>query len=277
MQPLYCFVEVVWYNTRSLFSPRKKKIYLDPFARLVKLPGDCALPNTHKPTPHPHSCYCTMNLFSSILVQCFLTKISCLASLTPGLVAVAVEEDNSSDVCSDSIAVAVNDDDVLTTELVDWLRDNGAYINDKLVIKQSDPSLPRGIYAMEDLEAGETICNIPWVLILKPSAEELAKAIEESSDCGTIESVFRAITADDDEMTPYGRYLLNQPRAYTAAFWSQVSVFNIAPASQSSWILFVLCIISHFLSLQTGCSRPTARHAPNQERTASDKVRCAAP
>jgi hypothetical protein len=203
-----------------------------------------------------------------------MTKIiSCLASLTLALVGGAVEEDNSSHVCADSVAVAVNDDDVLTAELVDWLRDNGAYINEKLVIKQSDPSLPRGIYAMEDLEVGETICNIPWALILKPSAEELAKAYEESSDCGTIESVFRAITADNNEMTPYGRYLLNQPRAYTAAFWSQVSVFNIAPAPLSSWISFMLCFILHFLSLQTGCSRPTARHAPNQERTTSDKVR----
>jgi hypothetical protein len=179
-------------------------------------------------------------------------KISCLASLTLAFVAVAVEEDNSSDVCSESIAVTVNDDDVLTAELVDWLRDNGAYINEKLVIKQLDPSLPRGIYAMEDLEVGETICNIPWALILKPSAEELAKAIEESSDCGTIESVFHAITADNNEMTPYGRYLLNQPRAYTAAFWSQVSVFKITPASQSSWILLMLCFILHisFLSKQ---------------------------
>ncbi len=165
--------------------------------------------------------------------QYTVMKITCLVLLAyvALFVDAAVEEDNSSHVCAGSIFTtddddrcrpAEQDDNVLTVQLIDWLRDNGAYINDKLVIKQLDPSLPRGIYAVEDLEAGETICKIPWALILKPSAEELAKRYEESSDCGTIESVFRAITADNDEMTPYGKYLLNQPRAYTAAFWSQV-------------------------------------------------------
>jgi len=118
-----------------------------------------------------------------------------------------------------------DDDDVLTAQLIDWLRDNGAYINEKLAIKQLDPSLPRGLYAMEDMEAGETVCKIPWALILKPTAEELANGSvrEELSDCGTIEAVFHAITVDEDNMTPYGRYLLNRPKAYTAPFWSQVS------------------------------------------------------
>ena len=138
----------------------------------------------------------------------------------------AAVEDNIGQVCADSTTSrsAEQDDDALTPQLIDWLRDNGAYINEKLVIKQFDPSFPRGIYALEDMEKGETVCKIPWSLILKPSAEELAKEYDNSTDCGTIESVYHAITAERDEMTPYGRYLLNQPKAYTAAFWSQVSV-----------------------------------------------------
>jgi hypothetical protein len=142
-------------------------------------------------------------------------------------------EENTSHVCTDSAAAAAAtadeasrsaEQDALTAQLVDWLRDNGAYINEKLSIKQLDPSLPRGIYAMNNMEEGETVCKIPWSLILKPSAEELAKEYDNSTDCGTIESVYHAITVERDEMTPYGRYLLNQPKAYTAAFLSQVSV-----------------------------------------------------
>ena len=126
---------------------------------------------------------------------------------------------------ADSSRYAEQDDDVLTAQLIDWLRDNGAYINDKLVIKQVDPSLPRGIYAIEDMEAGETVCKIPWDLILKPSVEELAKGRDRDglSDCGTIEAVFHAITAEDDNTTPFGRFLRHRPKANTAPFWSQVS------------------------------------------------------
>ena len=154
------------------------------------------------------------------------------ASLTLTFFA-AVVEGITSNVCSDFAAddnddssrSAEQDDDVLTAQLIDWLLDNGAYINDKLAIKQVDPSVPRGIYAIEDMEAGETVCKIPWALILKPTAEEVANGSvrEELSDCGTIEAVFHAITVDEDNMTPYGRYLLNRPKAYTAPFWSQVS------------------------------------------------------
>lgn len=141
-------------------------------------------------------------------------------------------EENTSQVCTDSAAATAATADeasrsaeqnALTAQLVDWLRDNGAYINEKLSIKQLDPSLPRGIHAMNNMEEGETVCKIPWSLILKPSAEELAKEYDNSTDCGTIESVYHAITAERDEMTPYGKYLLNQPQAYIAAFWSQVS------------------------------------------------------
>lgn len=158
-------------------------------------------------------------------------------ALSTGFLAFVADavEASISDVCTDTSNTnnvddschyaEQDDDDVLTAQLIDWLRDNGAYINEKLAIKQLDPSLPRGLYAMEDMEAGETVCKIPWALILKPTAEELANGSvrEELSDCGTIEAVFHAITVDEDNMTPYGRYLLNRPKAYTAPFWSQVS------------------------------------------------------
>ena len=52
-----------------------------------------------------------------------------------------------------------DDADTLSTNLIKWLRDNGAYINDKLVVK-NDGSY-RGIFATQDMDAGEQLCSIP--------------------------------------------------------------------------------------------------------------------
>ena len=61
------------------------------------------------------------------------------------------------------------DDDILSTNLSKWLRDNGAYINDKLVVK-NDGSY-RGVFATQDMEVGERVCSIPSHLIIQPTAE----------------------------------------------------------------------------------------------------------
>ena len=112
-------------------------------------------------------------------------------------------------------------DDDLVSKLLLWLRENGAYINEKVVVRRvvsEDPLSSRGIFATDDMAVGETVCRIPWSLILKPSEEDLGT---RGTDCGTIEAVADAMI--DGGKTPYGSYLLAQPKDYTAAFWSQVS------------------------------------------------------
>ena len=111
-----------------------------------------------------------------------------------------------------------DDGDKLSSNLITWLRDNGAYINDKLVVK-NDGSY-RGIFATQDMEVGERVCSIPSSLILQPT-EELTKKEEDldDTDCITIKAVMNAMSEGDDA-TPYGKYLAAQPSGYLPTFWS---------------------------------------------------------
>mmetsp|Transcript_8925 Transcript_8925/g.14728 ORF Transcript_8925/g.14728 Transcript_8925/m.14728 type:complete len:404 (-) Transcript_8925:393-1604(-) len=123
-------------------------------------------------------------------------------------------------------AAAANDtQDVLITDLMKWLRDNGSFINDKLQIRHinpNDPKSPRGVFALESLEEGETVCNIPWDLVIKPSKDTKSqKEKSRESDCGTINAVIEELGKSESEMTPYGKYLLSQQRGYTVGFWSK--------------------------------------------------------
>ena len=114
------------------------------------------------------------------------------------------------------------DADILSTNLISWLRDNGAYINEKLIIKYNGKF--RGVYATQDMEEGERLCSIPNHLIIQPT-DELMEG-EEHTYCGTIKAVMKAIGDDDgdantDNMTPYARILAAQPQGYLPAFYSK--------------------------------------------------------
>ena len=115
------------------------------------------------------------------------------------------------------------DDDVLITDMVDWLKSNGAYINDKLQVRRvnpDDPSSPRGMFALESLDAGEIIYNIPWDLMITPIESNSAKGASKQLDCGTIKAVIEELGKNESDMTPYAKYLQAQPRWYTLPFWS---------------------------------------------------------
>ena len=111
-----------------------------------------------------------------------------------------------------------DDADILSTNLIQWLRDNGAYINDKLVVK-NDGSY-RGIFATQDMDAGEQLCSIPSNLIIQPTEELIENEDDvEATDCITIKAVMNAIS-DGDDATPYGKYLAAQTSGYLPPFWS---------------------------------------------------------
>ena len=115
-------------------------------------------------------------------------------------------------------AVPAFGDDVLATDLVDWLRTNGARIHDGLSIRRrdpADPTSPRGVFATRAIDEGEVLCNVPWELLIKPGNNY--KWDDDGNLCDTFLS---AIEAFDDETNAYGRYLLGQPRRYLPDFWS---------------------------------------------------------
>jgi len=114
-----------------------------------------------------------------------------------------------------------DDNDTLSTNLIAWLRDNGAYINDKLVVKYN--GVYRGIYATEDVEIGEQLCSIPSNLMIQPETKELMDEDKEAiyPHCNTIKQVMKALnTNNDDNTNPYGEYLKAQPIGYLPTFWS---------------------------------------------------------
>ena len=116
------------------------------------------------------------------------------------------------------------DSDTTTFQLLEWLRENGAYINGKLEVRHvvpDEPSSTRGVFATTEMDKDEIVCTIPWKLMLKPSKELKKRTTAEQSDCGTMHEVVRATS--EDTITPYGKYLLTLPRDYTAGFWSKVS------------------------------------------------------
>lgn len=115
-----------------------------------------------------------------------------------------------------------HDADVVTSDLLSWLRSNGAYINEKLVVKHTvpdDPTSPRGVFSTQDMDVGEKLCSIPSDLIIQPREELMEGVPPEHTYCSTIKAVTKAMVVDDST-TPYGRYLLAQPKGYLPRFWS---------------------------------------------------------
>lgn len=52
---------------------------------------------------------------------------------------------------------------------------------------------------------------------------QLPRNENEKLGCDTvaIDAVFEEISKNESDMTPYGKYLLSQPRGYTVGFWSE--------------------------------------------------------
>jgi len=116
-------------------------------------------------------------------------------------------------------AVPASGDDALATELVEWLRTNGAKIHDGLAIRHvdpSDPTSPRGVFATRTIDEGEVLCNIPWDLMITPG-DKYTSVDDSDEGCRAIVSTIEAF---DDGTNAYARYLLGQPRRYLPDFWS---------------------------------------------------------
>jgi hypothetical protein len=80
------------------------------------------------------------------------------------------------------------EEDTLITDLVKWMNENGAYINEKVAVKRSDGIL--GLVATADMAAEEIICHIPSTLILMPDK----KYNKEMTDSLTIQKTYKLLT-----------------------------------------------------------------------------------
>ena len=112
-----------------------------------------------------------------------------------------------------------DDEDLLSNELIDWIRDGGGFISDKIEIAAPEGGGPRGIFARDILDEREVIFSLPWDLILRPTFNDYRKSNVEDIECGTARAVHRAMS--DPNPTPYAKYLALQPRRYLPAYWSK--------------------------------------------------------
>ncbi|KAL3791598.1 hypothetical protein HJC23_012188 [Cyclotella cryptica] len=116
-----------------------------------------------------------------------------------------------------TVVRASGDPEIFIANLIEWLRANGAYINENVAVKRSiegDLSSPLGLVAIADINAEETICYIPPHLIIQPGEDST-----KDSDCSTIQETFEMLNAK--EPNPYAQYLLSQLPRYTPEFWSE--------------------------------------------------------
>jgi len=126
-----------------------------------------------------------------------------------------------------SIPASDSENDKLTDDLIEWLKSNGAFIDERFSVQHTDPSDPtsmRGLFAAHGpFEKGETLFSIPDNLIydgqpraVKKNADEIWRD-DQDRYCGTAYEIHHAMQTGD---TPYGRYLAHQPRRYVPGYWS---------------------------------------------------------
>lgn len=109
---------------------------------------------------------------------------------------------------------------------------------------------------MEGLDEGETVCTIPWKLMITPSDE----TPWHEQECEMIENLYKEITKGEDEITPYAKYLLSQPRGYTPQFWSEAGKKLLLEMTNEQQLPPYFGIDDYILMFEENCGR----HAKNQ-------------
>ncbi|EJK54883.1 hypothetical protein THAOC_25450 [Thalassiosira oceanica] len=121
-----------------------------------------------------------------------------------------------------------SDVDVLTDDLISWVKSNGAFIDDRISIRRvdpADPTSPRGIFADRgSFEKGEKLFSIPTELIYDGKPRTVKQNVgkrwkDDHHDCGTTYEIHDAMLSG---ATPYGRYLAAQPRRYVPGYFRRL-------------------------------------------------------
>eukprot|EP00588_Corethron_pennatum_P008717 CAMPEP_0194273046 /NCGR_PEP_ID=MMETSP0169-20130528/6456_1 /TAXON_ID=218684 /ORGANISM="Corethron pennatum, Strain L29A3" /LENGTH=1122 /DNA_ID=CAMNT_0039015869 /DNA_START=71 /DNA_END=3436 /DNA_ORIENTATION=- len=104
--------------------------------------------------------------------------------------------------------------------LVEWFRDRGGIISEKLDIRRTDPSdphSPMGIFATEKLHAEETLLELPR----GADGVVLESADVEEMSCATVRRIVRETALGAaSAYAPYLRYLAGEPRGAIPSAWS---------------------------------------------------------
>ena len=117
----------------------------------------------------------------------------------------------------ESFSTLIKDDktDEILADMIHWLRNNGAFIDEGIQLRRLDPGVPtspRGVFASRTFEKDDVLISIPWDLVVKPEDGH------EKGRCGTVQAIHDHMK---DGSNPYGRYLASQPRRGLPGYWSE--------------------------------------------------------
>jgi len=117
-----------------------------------------------------------------------------------------------------SLALAGAEDRV--DRLVEWFRDRGGIISEKLDIHRTDPSdpnSPMGIFAREKINEEETILEIPR----GEGGAVIESADVDDMSCKTVRRiVLETELGEQSRFAPYLKYLAGEPRGAIPSAWS---------------------------------------------------------
>lgn len=105
--------------------------------------------------------------------------------------------------------------------VLEWIHNaEGGYFNPKQELRKIENSTqsPLGVFAVEDIEEGELLMQVPWDLIIKSNDHEE----EGQMCCGTVEAVLKEMKlGEDSKFHPYPMYLRSQPDDDLPSNWSE--------------------------------------------------------
>jgi len=117
-------------------------------------------------------------------------------------------------------STSTTDDDVsIQQSLVDWIRSEGGYFNEKQVFRRRDASSPFGIFAAQRIEKGEVLTSVPWKCILTAGTDDF----ETGLHCDTTNMLIQEMKQNnkDSNFAPYIYYLQNRPPVDIPSTWSE--------------------------------------------------------
>lgn len=130
--------------------------------------------------------------------------------------------ETSSDTCS--IAVEQHAKDV-----VDWLRSEGGFFNDKLEVRRADPSDPTsylGVFATDTIQPKEALLTVPASSMIRAVEDEQPISDEEYTDalCDLTHVVLKELrSGEQSHFAPYVKYLLDQEEGQLPASWTEAA------------------------------------------------------
>ena len=116
-------------------------------------------------------------------------------------------------------ALAATDDVSIQMSLVEWIRSEGGFFNEKQEFRRGkDPLSPFGIFARERIEKGEVLTSVPWKCVFTAGTDDFKTNLH----CDTIRLLIQEMKKGPDKSFygPYIHYLLTRPPVDIPSTWS---------------------------------------------------------